>query len=267
MVWPLARRRRSSSCAASTKCWSSRRSAASSRASSRNISTTIPARSRTRMVGKRDENGERLVPWTGELVADACWRPSWRGGSMRCFRASASRRAPQALCPESDRIIQIGATRTPYFCSGCPHNRSTKVPGGIARRWPASVAISWRAGWTAKPTSLIQMGGEGVNWARLVAVHRQAAHLPEPRRRHLLPFRLDGDPPGDRGRGQHHLQDPLQRRRRDDRRPAGRRADQRAGDCACGSRRGRRAYRAGLRRAGKIRPRATSRAGDAASSP
>ena len=57
------------------------------------------------------------------------------------------------------------------------------------------------------------------------AVHRREARLREPRRRHLLPQRHPGDPRGRRGQGQHHLQDPLQRRRRDDRRPAGRRAD------------------------------------------
>ena len=50
-----------------------------------------------------------------------------------------------------------------------------------------------------------------------------AARVPEPRRRHLLPLGLPGDPPGGRGEGQHHLQDPVQRRGRDDRRPAGRR--------------------------------------------
>ena len=52
------------------------------------------------------------------------------------------------------------------------------------------------------------------------AVQRRQAHLPESRRRHLLPFRPDGDPPGRGRRRQHHLQDPVQRRRRHDRRPA-----------------------------------------------
>ena len=56
-------------------------------------------------------------------------------------------------------------------------------------------------------------------------VHQGAARLPEPRRRHLLPLGLPGDPPGDRRQDQHHLQDPVQRRGGDDRRPAGRRHD------------------------------------------
>ncbi|MNS65035.1 hypothetical protein D3C72_981840 [compost metagenome] len=60
-------------------------------------------------------------------------------------------------------------------------------------------------------------------------VHRYPARVPEPGRRHLFPQRIAGDPPGDRGRRQHHLQDPLQRRGGDDRRAAGGRPAERAG--------------------------------------
>ncbi len=66
------------------------------------------------------------------------------------------------------------------------------------------------------------------------AFHRREAHLRQPRRRHLLPLRRAGDPRRGRGQSQHHLQDSLQRRGRDDRRPAGRRTD-----LAGGSSRGR----------------------------
>ncbi len=58
------------------------------------------------------------------------------------------------------------------------------------------------------------VGGSG-------AVHDRPAHLCEPRRRHLLSQRAARGAPVDRGRRQHHLQDSLQRRGRDDRRPAG----------------------------------------------
>ena len=70
------------------------------------------------------------------------------------------------------RTIKVaGATRTPYFCSGCPHNTSTKVPEGSKAL--AGIGCHFMASWMDRETSsLIQMGGEGVNWAALVALHR-----------------------------------------------------------------------------------------------
>ena len=116
------------------------------------------------MVGKHDENGERLIPWTGELspifLAGIVARrldPLFPGLDLA---ARASR-----LMPQSDRSITVpGATRTPYFCSGCPHNTSTKVPEGSKAL--AGIGCHFMASWMDRDTtSLIQMGGEGVNWA------------------------------------------------------------------------------------------------------
>jgi hypothetical protein len=59
------------------------------------------------------------------------------------------------------------------------------------------------------------------------ALHHRPAHLRQPGRRHLLPQRPAGDPPEHRRGREHHLQDPLQRRRGHDRRPAGRRTARR----------------------------------------
>jgi indolepyruvate ferredoxin oxidoreductase len=57
-----------------------------------------------------------------------------------------------------------GATRTSYFCSGCPHNTSTRVPEGSQAM--AGIGCHFMASWMDRETSsLIQMGGEGVNWA------------------------------------------------------------------------------------------------------
>ncbi|MCW0424141.1 hypothetical protein NB713_002084 [Xanthomonas sacchari] len=83
---------------------------------------------------------------------------------------------------------------------------------------------------------------------RAGAVHRHPARVPEPGRRHLFPQRLAGDPPVDRRRGQHHLQDPLQRRGGDDRRAAGGRHPQRARHRPADARRGRAHHRPGQRR-------------------
>ncbi|MGE5117135.1 MAG: indolepyruvate ferredoxin oxidoreductase family protein, partial [Betaproteobacteria bacterium] len=54
--------------------------------------------------------------------------------------------------------------RLPYFCSGCPHNTSTKVPEGS--RALAGIGCHFMASWMDRQTSgLIQMGAEGVDWA------------------------------------------------------------------------------------------------------
>jgi indolepyruvate ferredoxin oxidoreductase len=56
-----------------------------------------------------------------------------------------------------------GVKRLPYFCSGCPHNTSTKVPEGSKAL--AGIGCHFMASWMGRNTeSLIQMGGEGVNW-------------------------------------------------------------------------------------------------------
>ena len=116
------------------------------------------------MVGKHDERGERLIPWTGELspiflagIVASRLDPLFPGLDLA---ARAAR-----LTPEANRLIQVaGATRTPYFCSGCPHNSSTRVPKGSKAL--AGIGCHFMASWMDRETtSLIQMGGEGVNWA------------------------------------------------------------------------------------------------------
>ena len=55
------------------------------------------------------------------------------------------------------------ATRLPYFCSGCPHNTSTKVPEGS--RAYAGIGCHIMALWMDRETSgYTHMGGEGANW-------------------------------------------------------------------------------------------------------
>ena len=53
--------------------------------------------------------------------------------------------------------------RTPYFCSGCPHNSSTVVPEGS--RAYAGIGCHYMVQWMDRATSgFTQMGGEGANW-------------------------------------------------------------------------------------------------------
>ncbi|PHQ99976.1 MAG: indolepyruvate ferredoxin oxidoreductase [Marinosulfonomonas sp.] len=55
------------------------------------------------------------------------------------------------------------AARLPYFCSGCPHNTSTKVPEGS--RAYAGIGCHYMVQWMDRSTTgFTQMGGEGANW-------------------------------------------------------------------------------------------------------
>jgi indolepyruvate ferredoxin oxidoreductase len=122
-----------------------------------------PGRKPERMVGKEDENGQNLVPWTGELT------PIQLAGivAQRLDKAmkglNLTERANKLLDSQSSIIEISGASRTPYFCSGCPHNTSTKVPEGS--RALAGIGCHFMANWMDRDNDgLIQMGGEGINW-------------------------------------------------------------------------------------------------------
>ncbi|GAB3481317.1 indolepyruvate ferredoxin oxidoreductase family protein [Polaromonas eurypsychrophila] len=61
------------------------------------------------------------------------------------------------------QVLEIKADRQPWFCSGCPHNTSTKVPEGS--RAMAGIGCHFMALWMDRSTSgFTQMGGEGVPW-------------------------------------------------------------------------------------------------------
>ncbi len=122
-----------------------------------------PGRKPKRMVGKQDEFGNRLVPWVGELS------PIQLAGIVAKRMDAAMpglklcERAARLASPESTVIRIGGASRTPYFCSGCPHNTSTRVPEGS--RALAGIGCHFMANWMDRDTDgLIQMGGEGINW-------------------------------------------------------------------------------------------------------
>jgi len=114
------------------------------------------AASRPRVLGKTDAAGAPLIPSDIEL------RPSRIAGIL------AARLAPLglalALADETAAAVMPGLpSRTPYFCSGCPHNTSTKVPEGS--RAQAGIGCHFMAGWMDRSTSgIVQMGGEGVDW-------------------------------------------------------------------------------------------------------
>jgi indolepyruvate ferredoxin oxidoreductase len=60
-------------------------------------------------------------------------------------------------------VVEVKADRQPWFCSGCPHNTSTKVPEGS--RAMAGIGCHFMATWMDRSTvGFTQMGGEGVPW-------------------------------------------------------------------------------------------------------
>ncbi|MEO9780243.1 MAG: indolepyruvate ferredoxin oxidoreductase family protein [Sedimentitalea sp.] len=62
----------------------------------------------------------------------------------------------------NDNAEEIAA-RLPYFCSGCPHNSSTKLPDGS--RAYAGIGCHYMAQWMDRSTiGYTHMGGEGANW-------------------------------------------------------------------------------------------------------
>ncbi|WP_457320077.1 indolepyruvate ferredoxin oxidoreductase family protein [Roseateles sp. P5_E11] len=124
----------------------------------------LPDFQRPRVVGKTDEHGCAVLSALGEL------RPSRIMGTVADWLArlnpALDRRhlvvdflTPQLLSNAADAV-----RRQPYFCSGCPHNTSTKLPEGS--RALAGIGCHFMASWMERGTSgLIQMGAEGVDWA------------------------------------------------------------------------------------------------------
>ena len=184
--------------------------------------------------------------------------------ARRCCRAMAISRRTRSRIAIAERLLEHGEDtrlrerleelqraeraaagyapallRLPYFCPGCPHSTSTQVPEGSQGagrdRLPLHGPVDGPRHQPLHPD-----GRRGRVLAGRGAVQHAAAHVPERRRRHLLPFGLAGGPRRHGGRRQHHLQDPLQRRGRHDRRPEdGDRQSRRAGDHPAARSRGR----------------------------
>ncbi len=120
---------------------------------------------RPRIVGKRDDAGQILVPADGELDADVVARVVARRLERRI--ALDSVRARVAVIEAArERPISLTLARPPYFCSGCPHNRSTVVPeGSMAAGGIGCHGLAMNMG--RNVIGITQMGGEGVQWVGL----------------------------------------------------------------------------------------------------
>ncbi len=121
-------------------------------------------RSTPSVVGKRDEEGNWLFPSNGALSSNQIAKAI----GTRLLAISDSQPLGEALAAldlkeKAEAAIQSPMVRTPYFCSGCPHNSSTRVPeGSIAR---AGIGCHYMAQWMDRDNQgYTQMGGEGASW-------------------------------------------------------------------------------------------------------
>ncbi|MCP8939720.1 indolepyruvate ferredoxin oxidoreductase family protein [Alsobacter sp. SYSU M60028] len=115
-------------------------------------------------IGKKDEQGRWLFPVKGALdpndIAIAIGERLLRVAPDADLEARLARlKEAQSTLSETKDV----ATRIPYFCSGCPHNSSTKVPDGM--RAYAGIGCHYMVQWMDRATDgFTQMGGEGANW-------------------------------------------------------------------------------------------------------
>src|SRR5215210_7613723 len=115
-------------------------------------------------IGKKDEQGNWLFPVKGaldpnEIAICIGERILQRGYNEEIAGRVARLKEAQRTLAEVPDIAQ----RTPYFCSGCPHNSSTVVPEGM--RAYAGIGCHYMVQWMDRSTSgFTQMGGEGANW-------------------------------------------------------------------------------------------------------
>lgn len=124
----------------------------------------MPDSQRPRILGKRDDRGQVLLRDTLDLDAAQIAQAivSRLPESARTSRMTAHIKEISQLASLRDALQEKHA-RGPYFCAGCPHNRSTKIPEGS--RAMAGIGCHYMVQTMDRDTQgFTQMGGEGVPW-------------------------------------------------------------------------------------------------------
>lgn len=119
---------------------------------------------RPAVIGKSDATGSPLVGHVGALTVDGLVEPLRR---VLLTNISAERLTPSRKRTSIALQVSKDMVRTPYFCSGCPHNTSTVVPEGslvgmgIGCHGLVGMVENGNRG---EFTGITQMGGEGSHW-------------------------------------------------------------------------------------------------------
>ncbi|MCE9622678.1 MAG: indolepyruvate ferredoxin oxidoreductase family protein [Actinomycetia bacterium] len=111
--------------------------------------------------GKHASDDADLFPMTGTLEADSI-APLLR---RRLAARLAERMTPPPAAPRE--LIPLSVSRSPYFCSGCPHNSSTKAPEGSlvgAGIGCHSMVMLMEPERRGNIVGITSMGNEGAQW-------------------------------------------------------------------------------------------------------
>ncbi|MBO9661799.1 indolepyruvate ferredoxin oxidoreductase family protein [Dokdonella sp.] len=119
---------------------------------------------RPHIVGKYDEEGNWILPSTNELTPAMIALVIARRLSR--FFTSEAIKARVAWIEAKEKELTLPRANFPraaHYCSGCPHNTSTKVPDGS--RALGGIGCHYMVTWMDRRTdTFTQMGGEGVTW-------------------------------------------------------------------------------------------------------
>ena len=162
--------------------------------------------------------GAPAIPNFGEIYA----RTRRRGAGQGAFPPRSELRLERAGSAGRGAQQSPGADAQSGILRRMPAQSIDASPRGQPRACRNRMPLDGDAGQSATDRNRIAYGRRRHDVARATAVYAPGPRVRQHWRRHLRPFRLACDPPGDRGRHADHLQDPFQRLRLDDRRSADR---------------------------------------------
>jgi indolepyruvate ferredoxin oxidoreductase len=116
-----------------------------------------------RVLGKTDEHGATLMRSWGQLDADAIVA----GLRSRLRERVGDRLVPEPPPVREKALIPLAVNRTPFFCSGCPHNWGTKVPDGAlvgAGTGCHGMTLLMDEERVGESIGITAMGNEGAQW-------------------------------------------------------------------------------------------------------